>query len=282
MKTVLEVISLSADFLKRKGFQHPKREAEELLSDVLNLTRMQLYLDFERPLNEQELEICRKRLQRRIQGEPLAYIHGETDFYGCKLNLTSDVLIPRQETEILVDKVAKALSQQNLAQKELWDVCCGSGCIGIALKKKFPELTVVASDLSSKALDIAKQNAKQNGVDIIFLEGDLLVPFQGRQAHYFVCNPPYISEEEFHLLESDIKDHEPYMALVAGESGLEFYERLVLELPCYLHPSAKVWFEIGYHQGTALKDIFSDPHWKNQCIEADWSGKDRFFFLEIE
>ncbi len=204
--------------------------------------------------------------------EPLEYKLGSIDFYGCKLKIDPRVLIPRQETEILVDHITKKLRGNSL-----WDVCTGSGCIGIALKNKFPHLQVSLSDLSWDALDLAKENAQ--GLDIEILHGDLLAPFQGRKTDHIVVNPPYISEKEYFTIDPSVRDFEPKMALVGGEKGVEFYERLAADLPPFLNPKAQVFLEIGYNQEEPLNQIFSSQIWKKECLK-DWSGKSRFFFLE--
>lgn len=282
MKSILEVLKLSTAYLQDKGIDNARRQAEDLIADALGIQRLNLYLDFDRPLIDTELAICRERLARRGRGEPLAYIHGETTFSGCRLVINQDVLIPRQETEILVEKIADRLASMNLQGKVLWDLCCGSGCIGIALKKRFPELSVVLSDLSKAALDVAKQNADINDVQVKIRHGDLLEPFQGEKAHFVVSNPPYISEREFSTLDKEVKQYEPKMALLAGASGLEFYQRFAAALMKYLEPRAFVWFEIGYDQGKALTALFQEHFWKKMAVEKDWSGHDRFFFLETE
>jgi len=287
VKTILEVLSLSTDFLSKKGIANARRQAEDLLADALLLSRIDLYMEFERPLSEDELTICRKNLARRAKGEPLQYIKGSVEFFDCLIGLTPDVLIPRQETEILVDKIAARLKKDeaefgSLKGKVLFDICTGSGCIGISLKKKFPDLTVFLSDISLKALDLAKENAKKNGVEVDCLLGDLLEPFSGRKCDYFVCNPPYIAESEYASLEREVKDHEPKLALVGGVLGLEFYERLAAELPGFLRSSAAGFFEMGREQGDALLSLFSKRPWKNCLKLKDWSSHDRFFFLEIK
>lgn len=282
MKTVLEVLKLTADYLQKQGIDHARRQAEELISAVLGIERVQLYMQFERPLNENELSLCREHLKRRIQGEPLQYIQGQVEFLDCTLKVTKDVLIPRQETEILTDKIYQELSKQDLTEKILWDLCCGSGCIGIALKKKLPTLAVVLSDVSSAALAVAKSNAELNNVDVTLVQGDLLEPFYGQRAHFVTCNPPYIALGELPTLEKEVRDFEPQLALIAGATGLEFYVRLAKELPDRLYSGGKAWFELGRGQGAAVKALFSGKQWKRVEVEKDWSGHDRFFFLEIE
>jgi release factor glutamine methyltransferase len=158
----------------------------------------------------------------------------------------------------------------------LLDLCSGSGCIGIALKKRFPQLKVILSDLSEKALLVAKKNAKRNGVDVEFLQGDFLKPFEGREAHFVVCNPPYLSSEEHLTLSREVKEFEPYSALVSGETGLEFYEALAAHLPVHLHPGARVWLELGFKQGASLNTLFASSSWASVVLEQDWAGHDRF------
>lgn len=279
MKTLQEVLNLSIDFLTQRGIGNPRRSAEEIISDALGIKRLQLYMEFDRPLNETEVEKCRLALSRRAKREPPQYIKGSVDFLDCLIKVTPDVLIPRNETEILTDKIIKTLEKENLEGKVLWDICCGSGCIGLALKKRFPELQVILSDLSPKALAIAKENAIKNNLEVTFLEGNLLAPFKGMKAHYVVSNPPYICETEYEFLEPEVKDYEPKQALVAEEKGLSFYKQFAAELPLYLHPQAKVWFELGSQQGSSVKSFFSHSIWHNITLESDFAGHDRFFFI---
>jgi release factor glutamine methyltransferase len=282
MKSILDILTLSSAYLKDRGIENPRRQAEDLISDALDITRVDLYVNYDRPLTEAELDLCRKRLARRVKGEPLAYIHGEVTFYGCQLLVNKNVLIPRPETEILVDKIVSQLAGHDLKDKVLWDVCCGSGCLGIALKKRFPDLRVILSDLSPEALAIAKQNAERNAIQVEFRQGDLLAPFEEEKADYFVCNPPYIAEHEFSGLDKEVSEYEPKMALVSGSTGLEIYHRLADDLPSHLSSKAKGWLEIGYSQGETVKALFQEGFWTSARVEKDWSGHDRFFFLEAE
>ncbi len=282
MRTLLEVLTLSTEYLEQHGIQNPRRQAEELISDALGMQRLDLYLQFDRPFSESELDLCRKRLARRSKGEPLQYIKGEVDFFDSKIFLNQNVLIPRQETEILADIVATQLQKDDLNGKYLWDVCCGSGCLGIALKKKFPQLQVVLSDISAEALELAKKNALFNQVEVKCLQGDLLKPFEGSKTHYLICNPPYIAESEFSGLDVEVREFEPRKALVSGPSGLEFYERLASDLKGFLASPAKAWLEIGSTQGPAVYELFKKAGWQSCEVKKDWAGKDRFFFLEKE
>lgn len=282
MKLIREVLSKIAKTFYDHGFPNSKRQAEDLLCEVLHCSRAQLYTCQECQLNDGEWQTSQLWVQRRLLGEPLAYIAGKVEFYDCLIEVNASVLIPRPETEILVDKVVAHLKQQDLRGKVLWDLCCGSGCIGIALKKALPALSVYLSDFSEHAIDLAMRNARANGVAVTCMQGDLLTPFHGKKAHYLVCNPPYISESEHATLDKEVKDYEPRLALVGGKTGLEFYERLARELPRYLYSQGQLWLEIGYQQGAAVERLFQGIRWKKSLIEKDWAGHQRFFFLEIE
>lgn len=278
--SLLEIIRRSTHYLAERGVERPRQEAEEVIAGVLNMKRLDLYLQFERPMIESELDEMRHAIVRRGKREPAAYIVGKVEFAGCKFIVNPSVLIPRPETEILVELIAQELKKGDLNGKILWDVCSGSGCIGISLKKRFPELTVYLSDVSKKALAIAEENARLNEVSVIFKQGDLLEPFQNERCDFFVSNPPYVSENEYKVLTLEVQA-EPKEALVSGPSGYEFYERLSKELTRFLRPGGKGWMEIGTGQGESIKNIFEIQKWK--CRYApDWSGHDRFFFLESD
>lgn len=161
MKNIQEILQLSTEYLAKKQIENPRRQAELIISLALQMPRMDLYMQFDRPLDEQEISVIRDNLRRRAEGEPWQYIHGEVEFYGCRITVTPDVLIPRQETEILVDKIVSLLRKNDISKKKLWDMCSGSGCIGIAIKKAIPELQVTLSDISEKSLAVAQENARK-------------------------------------------------------------------------------------------------------------------------
>ncbi len=282
MKTIAEVLTLSTAFLSEKKLDRSRRSAEELLASVLGVKRMDLYLQHDRPLFETDLEKMRSLLKRRSTGEPLEQILGEIEFYHCQLAITPDVLIPRQETEILVDLIAKRIKERPSSGRTLWDLCTGSGCIGLSLKKAVSELSVSLSDICPKALALAKKNAEANNLEVDFRQGDLLEPFFGETADFIICNPPYISQKEYEELDPGVRDFEPRSALLGGERGTEFYERIARELPPFLRPGAQIFFEIGEGQGPAVQEIFSPLPWRRSRLLKDWAEKDRFFFLEIE
>jgi release factor glutamine methyltransferase len=277
VKSIGEILNASTLFLRNKKVDSPRRLSEELLAHALGMKRIDLYLQFDRPVEEEILVRLRPWMKRISLGEPIEYVLGEMEFFGCKLKVDPRVLIPRPETEILVDHIAKRLG----VARTVWDVCTGSGCIGIALKKKFPHLEVSLSDRSEEALTLARENGEANGVAVEILQGDLLKPFEGRKADLIAINPPYVSTSEYLSLDPSVRKFEPKCALLAGDRGTESYERLSGDLPKFLNPQGLVFLEIGASQGPRVLEIFSSLLWKKRELMTDWSGKDRFFFLEM-
>ena len=277
MHSIRELIKLSTDYLEKKKITSPRLCSEVLLAFVLKIKRLDLFLDYDQLLQTNEVDQYRSLMQRKGKGEPLGYLLGNAEFLGCHLTLSPSALIPRQETEILVNLALKEISNE---PKALWDLCCGSGAMGLAAKKHHPKLDVTLADISEDSLALAKENALGNHLEVKFKQGDLLFPFIGEKADIIFCNPPYVSEDEYSQLEKEVH-FEPKCAHVAQDEGFEFYKRLAKELPAYLNPDAKVFLEIGHQQSIQVRAIFSKNHWKSIRCEKDWSGKDRFFFLEF-
>ena len=274
-----EALTEGRQVLALAGVPQSRREAADLLSFVIKSPSNGFFFNEDKVLSPQEIGHWRSLISRRAQREPFAYLTERIDFLGCQLAVTADVLVPRQETEILAEKIIQTLPPDE--EKVAWDLCCGSGCLGIAIQQARPRLEMTLSDVSEKALDLARLNGERNGVQARYLLGDLLAPFKGEKADYLFCNPPYLAEKEYALVEPEVRCFEPRSALVAGVSGVEFFIRLARELPSLLAPSARVFFEIGASQGRALEKIFSGKEWKNSFCVPDWAGKERFFFLEF-
>jgi release factor glutamine methyltransferase len=173
------------------------------------------------------------------------------------------------------------LKELPAAPVTIWDIGCGSGCLGIAIKKKRADCVVVLSDLSQEAVAVATRNAQRNGAEVAVRQGDLCTPFRGEKADIVVCNPPYVSEVDYGTLEPEVRDFEPKGALVGGQEGTEVYERLAQELPAYLNPGAKVYLEIGAGMGEKLKKLFMHHGWSANLL-YDWSSHDRFMRLELQ
>ncbi len=213
-----------------------------------------------------------------VKNKPRAYIVGEVEFYNCKISLNQNVLIPRQESEILVFYALQRLN--DCKGGVLLDLCTGSGCLGLAIKKARPDIQVILSDISPLALEVAKKNGVVNELDVEYLEGDLLAPLGHQKIDYLICNPPYVTDFEYEHLDSSVRDYEPKLALVGGNEGLDFYSALSKTLHAYINIGGKVFFEIGKDQGLKVIDLFSDPFWRKKEIIRDWAGHDRFVFLE--
>lgn len=262
-----------------------KNSAEEILVFFLGLKKNELFLHLEEEISKEVEEKVLKSLKRRAAKEPLQYILGFVPFYNVELKVSSHVLIPRPETEYLVDLIVKKLKKEAsdlpLKNKVLWDLCTGSGAIAIALKKAFPELKVIASDLSKKALTVARENAALNGVEIEFRLGDLFEPFEGEMADFIVSNPPYVSEAEYSGLDQELF-FEPKEALIGGVGGLDPYRRIAASLKRFLKDGGKLFLEMGESQGTAMQKIFLKENFDACRTCQDLRGKERFFFVELQ
>ena len=282
MITISQALSFLAYFFHLHQFALPAKEAEYLLCDLFSYSRAELYQNFSCFLTRDQWKKCLSWLRQRLKGVPLEYLCGKVEFYGTIIEVDNRVLIPRPETEILVDKVVQFLKGEPLKKRLLWDLCCGSGCIAIALKKIFPQLQLLASDLSKDALEVAKKNCHKNSVEVALYQGDLLAAGQGQKVHYLICNPPYIPFAEYQMVGQEVTAYEPHEALFAGNNGLEFYQRLAAQLPLHLFRGGRVWLEMGYNQGKAITQLFDNTLWQDQKVEKDWAGHDRFFYCQLK
>jgi release factor glutamine methyltransferase len=201
-------------------------------------------------------------LERRVKGEPIQYIIGEAEFYALPFRVTPDVLIPRPETEHLVEKCL-ALAAQLAPRPRLLDVGSGSGAIAIALAKHLPNATITAADISERALAVACENARRNEVTIRFLQGDLLAPVAGERFELIVSNPPSVAATDRDSLAVEVRDHEPFLALYAGDGGLEIYRRLIPQVFAALVPGGFIALEIGYTQQPAIHRLLADSGFTN-------------------
>ena len=214
--------------------------------------------------------------KEREKGVPHVYICGKMLFFDLEIYVTPACLIPRLETEILVERSLLKLP----AAGKVLDLCCGSGVIGLAIKSKRPLLDIVLSDISGKALEVARKNVLQNNLDVKVVEGDFLTPFPEGEFDGIVCNPPYITKEEYEGLEDSVKEFEPKISLTDNLDGLSFYRRLAKEAFYYLKPSGILCLEIGKDQGKQVRGLFSDDLWEKAQVEKDYSSHDRFVFIK--
>jgi release factor glutamine methyltransferase len=281
--TVLELLNWSTNRLKDHQIQSPRLDAELLLARSLNLSREGLYRNFHSPLKEREREALEKMIQRRISGEPLQYILEHQEFWSIDFKVDPRVLIPRPETELLVEQSLLILSENSLSGiPSVLEIGTGSGAIAIALAKEGKNIFLVATDISRGALVLAKENAESAGVQhrIEFVNGDLfgpLCPSKGRKPFDLILsNPPYVVRPEMELLAREVRDYEPTIALDGGEDGLEFYRRIITGAPFYLREGGWLLLEIGHGQGEKVAEqIERSAAFLKPQILPDLSGIER-------
>lgn len=276
--TVLEIIRRSSEFLEKKGVESPRLNIELLLAHALNMPRLKLYLNFERVLNEEELNQVREMVKRRATREPLQHITGSTSFCGLEMKCSRSALVPRPETELLAERAWQFLSTLNSQPTTAFDLGTGTGCIAIAIAKKSPGTMVHAVDASEEALLLARENAALNGVAerISFHQGDAFAALPTTSSFdLIVSNPPYIAAEEIATLQPEVRDFDPRLALDGGADGLDFYRRLAGEAAAFLKPHGKLMLEFGDGQETALAKLFFDEKWIVEEIIADYSSRPR-------
>jgi release factor glutamine methyltransferase len=271
VKSIKEIINLSADYLKKGGVECARVDAEWLISYALDMKRMDLYLQFDKPLPEEELNKIRPLLSRRAKGEPVQYICGSTEFYGLPFEVGPGVLIPRPETELLVDHALKYIQEGD----SVLDLCTGSGAIAISLAKN-KNIIITATDICDEALQFARKNAALNEVAVEFLSGDLFSPLQGRQFNMICSNPPYVTNGEASTMGREVLDFEPHKALFAGDDGFDILNKIATEAKSYLSDGGRVICEIGSIQGDACRDLFISQAWNNVEILQDYSKRDRY------
>jgi len=272
---IVDVIQWVTSFFNEHNIQNARLDADIIISNVLDLKRLELYLHFDQIVSTSEKEIIRSYIVRRANHEPLQQILGFTSFYGYDIKVTQDVLIPRPETELLVEELLLPIYQFD----SVLDIGTGSGAIAIALKLEKNNLTIDAVDISEKALEIAKENAKNNNGEIAFFASDLFSNVQ-KKYDLIVSNPPYISEHDYKLLDVGILKYEPRLALVADENGVKIYRQIIEEAANYLHNNGLLAFEIGYNQAEEICRIAK----KNQFMlikqKKDLNDFDRILIFQ--
>ncbi len=273
--TVKRMLEWATDYFEDKGIPDPRHSIEWLLAEVLDVKRLDLYLKFDRPLSPAELDEVRPLVKRRAKHEPLQYIIGHSDFMRARISVTPDVLIPRIETEQLVEIVLEN-HPDNQALRVL-DIGTGSGCIPIALKMERPSWELAAVDVSENALEIARENARQNEVDIDFRKGDLHKHEEWSFDDRFdliISNPPYILPEEKESLEDQVKNHEPEVALFC-ESIEEVYQRIINYSATNLTENGYLYLELNEHHSERVKALFEKESWNCELLK-DYDKKPRF------
>ncbi|MDH3974075.1 MAG: peptide chain release factor N(5)-glutamine methyltransferase [Deltaproteobacteria bacterium] len=278
--TILKLIKWTADYLGEKGIDTPRLDGELLLAHSLKMDRTHLYMNFDKPLNEDELAAFRGLVKRRAAREPLQYITGHQEFWSMEFKVSPSVLIPRPETELLVEEGAKAVkaSFPECSAPEILDVGSGSGALTAALAKAVNGAHVTGVDISPEAVSLARENVESNGLSssVTILEGDLFAPVADKLFHLIVSNPPYIPRGDLQGLQAEVSDFEPLSALDGGNDGLDFYRAIVHEAPQHLHPGGSFMVEHGEGQREAIAELFRNTG-RFEAVESlkDLAGIDR-------
>lgn len=261
------------DRLEKAGIQEAALDARLLLEEVCRTDRNTLLVHGDRAVTEEEETQFRIFIERRSTHEPLQQITGWQEFMGLRFSVTEDVLVPRQDTETLVEEVMRYLRDG----MEILDVCTGSGCILLSLLRYSNGCRGVGCDISEKALAVAGQNAKELGISAQFIQSDLFESIEGR-FEYIVSNPPYIRKDMIPTLMEEVRDHEPLIALDGGEDGLDFYRKITREATEHLYSGGMLFFEIGYNQGEAVKLLMEEEGYEEVTVSQDLAGLDRVVY----
>ncbi len=252
--TTLGVLDWTAKKFADAGIAGARLEAQLLLAQVLACSRTQLYMNFDKPMAEPELAAYRELIKRRLGGEPVAYLLGETEFWSLPFYVDANVLVPRPDTETVIE-VVRAIRTDRAAACRVLDLCTGSGVIAISLAKELPNATVIATDLSEAAAQVARRNAERNHLSVEVRVGDLFAPVRGETFDVITSNPPYIASAVIPTLSAEVR-REPRLALDGGADGLAFYDRICTEARAHLSPGGALVVEHGFDQADAVRERF--------------------------
>jgi len=277
--TIQKLLNWTTEYLTQKGVDSPRLSAELLLSSVLGLKRIELYTQYNKVVEEEHLAKLRDLVKRAGLHEPIAYLVGKTEFYSLEFEATPDCLIPRPETELLVQRSIELLRVRT-GPHHVCDLCTGCGVIAIAVAKNVPDAKIIATDISAPALAVAARNVEKHGLQdrIELRQGDLFDPLIAEldQFDMIVCNPPYVSAAEYEALDKNVKDYEPRIALYAGEQGLDAYRRIAQRVAEFLRPDGILLLEIGHAQGPAVQELLQQTNaFETIKVEKDLSHRYR-------
>jgi release factor glutamine methyltransferase len=276
--TIGRILKWTEEYFGQKGVESPRLDAEVMLSHVLGKQRIYLYVHFDEPLQAEELAAYRTMIKQRIDRVPVAYILGEKEFMGLTFKVTPDTLVPRPDTEILVQAAVDRLKQWTDADVRLADIGTGSGAICLSVLSMLDNIVADTVDISSAARAVAEENAAALGLSerVTFHTGDLLAPIRDQQFTAILSNPPYIPEADIQGLAPEVRCKEPMTALSGGKDGLDFYRRLCDEAPAMLTDDGFMAFEVGIHQATEVAQLAeASPLIVRTEILKDYAGIDR-------
>jgi release factor glutamine methyltransferase len=286
--TVRRILDWTRDFFARKNVFQPRLSAEELLAHVLGVPRIKLFLNYDRPLSPADLSPYRELVRRAAEDEPIAYLTGRKHFFNLEFEVTRDVLIPRPDTETLVEDVLQtARIAAGLETPRILDLCTGSGCIAAALAHNLKGATVLATDISPAAVAVARRNVERLGLSgrVIVEEGDLFEPLSrvvdAGPFDLIVANPPYIPTVQLDALDRSVRDYEPVAALDGGLDGLTLHRRIMQEAGARVVPGGRVYLEIAFDQGDPALQIASQygESFEPPRVLKDFAGRDRVLTL---
>jgi len=284
---LLELLRISTEYLEAANIDDALSEAEMLVFHIANRDRLDAYIDNPEITSADSAKV-RRFLQRRIKGEPVQYIIGHIEFLGLTIKVGKGVLIPRPETELLVEEVIKTVkgealsvnSSENKASRltphalqTFLDLCTGTGCIALSLAREFPDAEVYGTDLSKEALAYAKKNAEANTIrNVRFSQGSLFEPVKGKKFDVITANPPYIRRDEIETLQPEIRDWEPAAALDGGMDGMDFYRAILSSAGDFLKPNGFIFLELGYDQAEGVQKIARAEGFKDITVINDYAG----------
>ena len=269
--TTLKVLTWTTGYLAEKGVENARREAEWLLCEATGLDRVGLYLNFDKPMSDDELAAYRALVTRRGKREPLQHILGSQEFDGLSFLVTPAVLIPRHDTETLLEQALQHAPHPH----SILDIGTGSGCIAIALARHLPEAAISAVDISTEALGVARSNAETHGVAVEFLHGSFFEPVAGRRFDLIVSNPPYITSADLLALQPEVRDHEPILALDGGPDGLTAYCAIVSQAAAHLEPNGWLLMEVGAGQAADVAALLAQAGFGGIITASDPGGIER-------
>ncbi len=279
--TIQKLLNWTTEYLIDKKLDAPRLSAELLLSYILAKKRIELYTQFDKHVPKPQLDQLHDLVKRAGQNEPVAYLVGKTEFYSLEINVNPACLIPRPETELLVERAVEFLRTRS-GKQFVCDLCTGSGCIAVAIAKNFAGADIIATDISDTALKVAAENIQKYQLNerVKLLCGDLFDPLvphlDADKFDLIVCNPPYVSTPEFEILGKNVKDYEPRLALFAGDDGLDVYHRIAKKVDDFLEPDAALMLEIGYSQGQAVKEMLEQIScFRHVAVQKDFHNNDR-------
>ena len=284
---VVDLLDWTTRYFKQHGIPNPRLDAEVLLGHLLEKSRLQLYLDFEMPIFQEHLTLYRELIKKRIAHTPVSYLTNRKEFMSLEFYVDERVLIPRQETEQLVETI---LTEKTGDSERLLELGTGSGVIATSLAVHQPEWDIIATDISEPALGVAQQNAETHACtsQIRFLSGDLFDPIKAMDPageirfDWIVSNPPYVKKTEWETLRPDVRDYEPEIALFAGDDGLAVIRRLIAEAPEYLAPNGKLILEIGDTQADTVRPLIdAESAYATYKLLKDYAEKERIVLASV-